>query len=159
MGITEEREPTLQASGFSRFRLEDVRSCLASGGEQHVVARVGQFLRIMGRLVEVGLLCELQGQDGGIAETVQEDAGEEEDEVGLMQTADCRRRTEEAGTSSRAGPTTAPSSRGMQEGELTPVDLAIMAHAKLMKRGKGSVTCGPTPNKNSCRRPSFSFKK
>ena len=37
-----------------------------------------------------------------------------------MQTADSRRRTEEAGRSSRAGPTTAPPSRGMREEELIP---------------------------------------
>ena len=60
MGVTEEREQPPRASGFSRLRREDVRACLASGGEQHLVARVGQFLRIMGhQLDEVGLLCEL----------------------------------------------------------------------------------------------------
>ena len=67
----------------------------------------------------------LHGQDGGIAEAEQEDAGEEADETGLMQTAECRRRTEEAGTSSRAGPMT--SSRGVSEEGLTPEDLAILA--------------------------------
>ena len=114
------------ASGFSRLRLDEVRSCLASGGDQHVMARVGQFLSVMGHLLdEVGLLCELHGRDGGIAEAEQEDAGEEAEEMGLMQTTDSKRRTEEAATSSRAEPMTP--SRGVREEELTPEDLAIIA--------------------------------
>ena len=126
MGVAEKREPTPQASGFSRLRLKEVRSCLASGGAQHVMVRVGLFLRVMGQLLgEVGLLCELHGQDGGIVEVEQEDAGEEAEEMGLMQTADSRRRTEEAGTSSRAEPR--PTSRGVREEELTKEGLAIMA--------------------------------
>ena len=70
-------------------------------------------------------MCELHGQDGGIVEVEQEDAGEEEGETGLMQTADSRRRAEETGTSSRTRPMTP--SRGVREEELTPEDLAIMA--------------------------------
>ena len=36
---------------FSSQRMGEVGSCLVSGGEAHFVARLGQFLRIVGHLL------------------------------------------------------------------------------------------------------------
>ena len=54
MGVSEEREPLPRASGFSSQRMEEVGSCLLIGGEAHFVACLGQYLRIVGQLLEGG---------------------------------------------------------------------------------------------------------
>ena len=91
---------------------------------------------------------------GGIVEVEQEDAGEEAEEMGLMQTADSRRQAEEAGTSSRAEPK--PTSRGVR-GEAVPQK--TWPSWRRAKRTKPGKLCDLPPNRSSCQLYASSYKK
>ena len=52
MGVAEEEEEVPRCSGFSEARLEAVRQYLLAGGDTNYINRVGQFLIILGHLLE-----------------------------------------------------------------------------------------------------------
>ena len=119
-----------RASGCRVQRMEKVSSCIVSGGEENIVARLGQFLRITGHLLEeVGYLCELRDYNDGVDDHARpQEAEEGEEEMAMMQTSNSRRRTNE-----RRRPSSSPGPqddrtehRPRREEELSQEEVAIM---------------------------------
>ena len=96
----------------------------------HVSARLGQFLRVVGHLLEdVGFLCELQGQSAeGICGSETTGEAEEGRESAMMQTTDStRRRVGERASTAIESPGSHPTERrGTRQEELSAEDIAIM---------------------------------
>ena len=86
MGVAENGEEEPRCSGFSTRRLKAVRECMASGGPQNYVARVGQFLTILGICLKTSGTLAKPGRQ------MEEEAREahtrdEEENTSLMQTS------------------------------------------------------------------------
>ena len=86
MWVAEEGEHAPRSSG-----LEEVRDCLEVG-QGYALNRIGQFLRIVGHLLEdVGYTCELRGHNMGEEDTTRATREEGEDST-FMQTSSSARR-------------------------------------------------------------------
>ena len=111
-------------------------------GGAHYIARVGQFLCIVGRVLEdVGCTCEArqETEDGAENKAGSEEEEEEEEEQALMQkhpgeikkacadppTNPCDRDHDDSGgaSSSNAAPRGAGANRGRREEDLSPEDV------------------------------------